>query len=78
MKLPNWNLTNIYKSFDDAAYQGDIKDYTALCAELKAQLSKGKKEALEEAVQLLGQGFIGGRMEVGEVYGGFFQIDHSL
>ena len=53
--LPNWNLTNIYKSFDDAAYQGDIKDYTALCAELKALLSKGKKDAPEEAVQLLGR-----------------------
>lgn len=50
-----WKLTNIYKNFDDAAYQGDIKNYQALCAELKALLSKGKKEALEEAVQLLGR-----------------------
>lgn len=53
--LPKWNLSNIYKSFDDTAYQGDIKDYLALCQELKALLSKGKKEALEEAVQLLGR-----------------------
>ena len=53
--LPKWNLTNIYKSFDDTAYQGDIKDYLALCQELKTLLSKGKKEALEEAVQLLGR-----------------------
>ena len=50
-----WNLSNIYKSFDDTAYQGDIKDYLALCQELKALLSKGRKEALEEAVQLLGR-----------------------
>lgn len=48
-------MTNIYKSFDDTAYQGDIKDYLALCQELKTLLSKGKKEALEEAVQLLGR-----------------------
>ncbi|MBR5915962.1 MAG: M3 family oligoendopeptidase [Spirochaetia bacterium] len=53
--LPMWNLSNIYKSFDDTAYQGDIKDYLALCQELKALLSKGRKEALEEAVQLLGR-----------------------
>ena len=53
--LPKWNLTNIYKNFDDTAYQGDIKDYLAICAELKTLLSKGKKEALEEAVQLLGR-----------------------
>lgn len=53
--LPKWNLSNIYKSFDDTAYQGDIKDYLALCQELKTLLSKGKKEALEEAVQLLGR-----------------------
>ena len=53
--LPKWNLTNIYKSFDDTAYQGDIKDYLALCQELKTLLSKGRKEALEEAVQLLGR-----------------------
>ena len=53
--LPKWNLSNIYKNFDDTAYQGDIKDYLALCAELKTLLSKGKKEALEEAVQLLGR-----------------------
>ena len=50
-----WNLSNIYKSFDDTAYQGDIKDYLALCQELKTLLSKGRKEALEEAVQLLGR-----------------------
>ena len=48
-------MTNIYKSFDDTAYQGDIKDYLALCQELKTLLSKGRKEALEEAVQLLGR-----------------------
>ena len=53
--LPKWNLTNLYKSFDDTAYQGDIKDYLALCQELKTLLSKGRKEALEEAVQLLGR-----------------------
>ena len=53
--LPNWNLSNIYKNFDDPSYEGDIKDYLALCAELKTLLSKGKKEALEEAVQLLGR-----------------------
>ena len=53
--LPKWNLTNIYKSFDDTAYQGDIKDYLSICAELKTLLSKGRKEALEEAVQLLGR-----------------------
>ena len=53
--LPKWNLSNIYKSFDDTAYQGDIKDYLALCQELKTLLSKGRKEALEEAVQLLGR-----------------------
>ena len=53
--LPKWNLTNIYKSFDDTAYQGDIKDYMAICAELKTLLAKGRKEALEEAVQLLGR-----------------------
>ena len=53
--LPKWNLTNIYKSFDDTAYEGDIKDYLAICAELKMLLSKGRKEALEEAVQLLGR-----------------------
>lgn len=53
--LPKWNLSNIYKNFDDPAYEGDIKDYLALCAELKTLLSKGKKEALEEAVQLLGR-----------------------
>ena len=53
--LPKWNLTNIYKSFDDTAYHGDIKDYLALCQELKTLLSKGRKEALEEAVQLLGR-----------------------
>lgn len=53
--LPKWNLTNIYKNFDDTAYQGDIKDYLALCQELRTLLSKGKKEALEEAVQLLGR-----------------------
>ncbi|MBR4159428.1 MAG: hypothetical protein IKT97_05165, partial [Spirochaetia bacterium] len=53
--LPKWNLTNIYKNFDDTAYQGDIKDYLAICAELKTLLSKGKKEALEVAVQLLGR-----------------------
>ena len=48
-------MTNIYKSFDDTAYHGDIKDYLALCQELKTLLSKGRKEALEEAVQLLGR-----------------------
>ena len=48
-------MTNIYKNFDDTAYQGDIKDYLALCQELRTLLSKGKKEALEEAVQLLGR-----------------------
>ena len=53
--LPKWNLTNIYKNFDDPSYEGDIKDYLALCAELKTLLSKVKKEALEEAVQLLGR-----------------------
>ncbi|MBO7430052.1 MAG: M3 family oligoendopeptidase [Spirochaetia bacterium] len=53
--LPKWNLTNIYKNFDDPSYEGDIKDYLALCAELKTLLSKGKKEALEETVQLLGR-----------------------
>ena len=53
--LPKWNLTNIYKSFDDTAYEGDIKDYLAICAELKTLLSKGRKEALEETVQLLGR-----------------------
>ena len=53
--LPKWNLTNIYKNFDDTAYEGDIKDFSAICAELKTLLSKGKKESLEEAVQLLGR-----------------------
>ena len=48
-------MTNIYKSFDDTAYEGDIKDYLAICAELKTLLSKGRKEALEETVQLLGR-----------------------
>ncbi len=53
--LPKWNLTNIYKSFDDSAYEGDIKDFAAICSELKELLSKGKKESLEEAVQLMGR-----------------------
>ncbi|MBQ3319139.1 MAG: hypothetical protein IJG75_01325 [Spirochaetia bacterium] len=53
--LPKWNLTNIYKNFDDTAYEGDIKDFSAICAELKTLLSKGKKESLENAVQLLGR-----------------------
>ncbi len=53
--LPKWNLTNIYKNFDDTAYEGDIKDFSAICAELKTLLSKGKKESLEEAVQLMGR-----------------------
>ena len=38
--LPKWNLTNIYKNFDDTAYEGDIKDFAAICAELKTLLSK--------------------------------------
>ncbi|MBR4684050.1 MAG: M3 family oligoendopeptidase [Spirochaetia bacterium] len=50
-----WNLTNIYKGFDDSAYEGDIKDFAAICSELKELLSKGKKESLEEAVQLMGR-----------------------
>ena len=50
-----WNLTNIYKNFDDTAYEGDIKDFAAICSELKELLSKGKKESLEEAVQLMGR-----------------------
>ena len=50
-----WNLTNIYKNFDDSAYEGDIKDFFAICAELKELLSKEKKESLEEAVQLMGR-----------------------
>ena len=53
--LPKWNLTNIYKNFDDTAYEGDIKDFSAICAKLKTLLSKGKKESLEEAVQLMGR-----------------------
>lgn len=53
--LPKWNLTNIYKGFDDSAYEGDIKDFAAICSELKELLSKGKKESFEEAVQLMGR-----------------------
>ena len=53
--LPKWNLTNIYNNFDDSAYEGDIKDFSAICAELKTLLSKGRKESLEEAVQLMGR-----------------------
>ena len=53
--LPKWTLTNIYKNFDYTAYEGDIKDFSDICAELKTLLSKGKKENLEEAVQLMGR-----------------------
>ena len=54
-KLPNWNLSTIYKNFDDSAYEGDIKDFLTICQELKAMLTEPKKNTLEEAVQLLGR-----------------------